>query len=88
MGKAFAVLVVGTVVATFLVPFHGLTLYQRAARRLLPSAAETQQKRASMPVSAPVRREKVRSETPKESLSGRDRKVLDRLVSESRTDSR
>jgi len=79
MGKAFAVLVVGTVVATFLVPFHGLTL---------PSAAETQQKRASMPVSAPVRREKVRSETPKESLSGRDRKVLDRLVSESRTDSR
>jgi hypothetical protein len=81
MGKALALLFVGALVAAFLVPFHGLTLYQRAARRLLPPAAGSHQKRASQP----VRRERVRSETPKERLSDRDRKALDRLVSETRT---
>jgi hypothetical protein len=82
MGKALALLFVGALVAAFLVPFHGLTLYQRAARRLVPPpAAGSHQKRASQP----VRRERVRSETPKERLSDRDRKALDRLVSETRT---
>jgi hypothetical protein len=81
MGKALALLVVGALVAAFLVPFHGVTLYQRAARRLLPPAADSQRQRATQP----VRRERVRSETPKERLSDRDRKALDRLVSETRT---
>jgi hypothetical protein len=83
MGKALAMLLVGALVAAFLVPFHGLTLYQRAARRLLAPAAESHRQRATQP--QPVRRERVRSETPKERLSDRDRKALDRLVSETRT---
>jgi type II secretory pathway component PulL len=81
MGKALALLFVGALVAAFLVPFHGLTLYQRAARRLSPPAAETHRQRAPQP----VRRERIRSETPKERLSDRDRKALDRLVSETGT---
>ena len=81
MGKALALLSVGALVAACLVPFHGLTLYQRAARRLSPPAAETHRQRAPQP----VRRERLRSETPKERLSDRDRKALDRLVSDTRT---
>jgi hypothetical protein len=84
MGKLLALVVIGTLVAGFLVPFHGLTLYDRVARRLAP--AETQKKRAVTPA---VRHERVRPpETPKERLSDRDRKALDRLVSESRTEAR
>ena len=85
MGKAFVILLIGALVAVFLVPFHGMTLYQRGARRFFGAPAETHQQHAMLP--APVRRERVRPETPKERLSDRDRKALDRLVSETRTDS-
>jgi hypothetical protein len=88
MGKAFAILLVGALVAVFLVPFHGLTLYQRGARRFFSAPVETRQKRATLPPRTPVRRERVGPETPKERLSDRDRKALDRLVSETRPDSR
>ena len=88
MGKAFAILLVGALVAVFLVPFHGLTLYQRGARRFLASPAETHRQRATLPPPAPVRRERIRPEAPRERLSGRDREALDRLVSETRPDSR
>src|SRR3954467_5884256 len=83
MGKVFAVLLLGAVVAAFLVPFHGLTLYQRVTHRLAP--AEIHKKRAGIPV-AQVRRE--RPPKPKEKLSDGDRKALGRLVSETATDSR
>lgn len=83
MGKVFAVLLLGALVAAFLVPFHGLTLYQRVTRRLAP--AEIHKKHAGIPV-APVRRE--RPPKPKEKLSDGDRKALGRLVSETATDSR
>jgi len=84
MGKAFAILLVGALVAVFLVPFHGLTLYQRGARRFLASPAEIHRQ----PATLPVRRERIRPEAPRERLSGRDREALDRLVSETRPDSR
>jgi hypothetical protein len=84
MGKVFTVLLLGALVAAFLVPFHGLTLYQRVARRLAP-AAEIHNKRAGIPVS-PARRE--RPQKPKEKLSDDDRKALGRLVSETATDPR
>jgi len=84
MGKVFAVLLLGALVAAFLVPFHGLTLYQRVARRFAP-AAEIHKKHAWIPV-APVRRE--RPQKPKEKLSDGDRKALGRLLSETATDSR
>jgi len=84
MGKAFLILLAAAVVAVFLVPFHGLTLYQRGARRFLGSPAEIRRQRATLPPSATIRRERLHPETPKERLSGRDRKALDRLVSETR----
>ena len=84
MGKVFAVLLLGALVAAFLVPFHGLTLYQRVTRRLAP-AAEIHKKHAWIPV-APAHRE--RPPKPKEKLSDGDRKALGRLVSETATDSR
>ena len=84
MGKVFTVLLLGALVAAFLVPFHGLTLYQRVARRLAP-AAEIHKKRAEIPV-LPARRE--HAQKPKEKLSDGDRKALDRLVSETATDPR
>ena len=82
MGKAFLILVVGALVAVFAVPFHGLTLYQRGAKRFLSSPGETRRQRATLPPPAPVRRERVRPGPPKERLSDRDRKALDRLLSE------
>jgi hypothetical protein len=82
MGKAFLVLVLGAVVAAFLVPFEGLTLYQRAARRLVLPAAEIHKNRERLPASLPVRRD--RAPKPKERLSDGDRRALDRLVSETR----
>jgi hypothetical protein len=78
MGKVFAVLLLGALVAAFLVPFHGLTVYQRVARRLAPTT-EIHKKRAEIPV-APARRE--RPQKPKEKLSDGDRKALDRLLTE------
>jgi len=84
MGKVFTVLLLGALVAAFLVPFHGLTLYQRVARRLAP-AAEIHKKHAGIPA-APVRRE--HPQKPKEKLSDEDRKALGRLVSETATDPR
>ena len=83
MGKALLILLVAAVVAVFLVPFHGLTLYQRGARRFLDAPSEIRRRRATLPPPAPVHRER-RPDTPKERLSDRDRKALDRLVSETR----
>jgi hypothetical protein len=82
MGKVFLVLVLGAMVAAFLVPFEGLTLYQRAARSLVLPAVEIHPKREGLPAPAPLRRE--RAPKPKERLSDGDRRALDRLVSETR----
>ena len=82
MGKVFFVLVLGAFVAAFLVPFEGLTLYQRVARRLVLPAAEIHKRREGLPAMPPVRRE--RAPKPKERLSDGDRRALDRLVSGTR----
>jgi hypothetical protein len=84
MGKAFLVLLVAALVAVFLVPFQGLTLYQRGSARLFGQPLQMRRQRATLPAPAPIRRERVRPEAPKERLSDRDRKALDRLVSETR----
>jgi len=39
MGKALLLLLLGAIVAAFLVPFQGKTLWQRADRRGVPAAA-------------------------------------------------
>jgi hypothetical protein len=39
MGKALLLVLVGAIVAAFLVPFQGKTLWQRAERRGVPAAA-------------------------------------------------
>jgi hypothetical protein len=39
MGKALLLLLLGAIVAAFLVPFQGKTLWQRAERRGVPAAA-------------------------------------------------
>ena len=85
MGKLLVLVLIGTLVAAFLVPYRGLTLFDRMALRMAPAAV--QKKRVATP--APVRRERTRpAEPPKERLSDGDRKALDRLVSESRTETR
>jgi hypothetical protein len=82
MGKILALLAIATLVAAFLVPYRGLTVFQRVARRVLPSTSESRRQRVAPPP-AQVRRDHAVAERPKEKLSDDDRKALDRLVSDS-----
>jgi hypothetical protein len=83
MGKLFSLLAGGALVAALAVPYRGLTLYQRVARRVSPPAPAARVHRPEAAPAPPVRRDRIVVERPKEKLSGDDRKALDRLVSDS-----
>jgi hypothetical protein len=87
MLRAVFILAVGAVVAGFLVPFHGQTLWDRIERHAFPYAVRSLRGTASRPkktAAAPAaqgRRDRIVPEKPKEKLTGGDRAALDRLVS-------
>jgi hypothetical protein len=61
MGKALLLLMIGAIVAVFLVPLHGKTLWDRAQRRGLPNSAVAAVRGAVSFFSAPPRKRAVAS---------------------------
>jgi len=64
MGKALLLLMVGAIVAVFLVPLHGKTLWDRAQRRGFPNSAVAAVRGAVSFFSAPPRKRAVASAAP------------------------
>jgi hypothetical protein len=64
MGKALLLVVTGAIVAVFLVPLHGKTLWERAQRRGLPSSAAVAVRSVANFFSGPPRKRAVASAAP------------------------
>jgi len=64
MGKALLLLLIGAIVAVFLVPLHGKTLWDRAQRRGLPNSAMVAVRGVVGFFSGPTRKRSVASAAP------------------------
>jgi len=64
MGKALLLLLIGAIVAVFLVPLHGKTLWDRAQRRGLPNSAVAAVRGVAGFFSGPPRKRAVASAAP------------------------